>query len=188
MSGTGTNKHERQAGAGAHHSAFDEFSRDERYPAVLLLSGLFIAALFFGLGILFDRWTINRNHPSNSAAPAQTQTQSREPAAPIPTQQFPVTLAAPQPSASPRPTDNPGRSFAVLISTFERREDAASLVRELERAGYRDVRILKPEVDALRVRVLFGRFTREEANQVAARMRATGNVAFKNARAIEDAQ
>ena len=188
---TRTNKQERQASAGAHHSALDEFSRDERRPAVLLLSGLVIAALFFGLGILFDRWTINRNLHSSSAPNSQAQTQSGEPAAPTATEQLPATPATeatPEPSASPGQTDNQARGFAVLIATFEKREEAAALVRELERAGYRDVRISKPETDNGPARVLFGRFTREEAGQVASRMRATGNSAFKNARVIEAAR
>lgn len=46
------------------HSALDEFARDERRPAVLLLAALIIAAIFFALGIIFDRWTLNREMPS----------------------------------------------------------------------------------------------------------------------------
>lgn len=45
----------------ARHSALEEFARDERRPAVLLLAALVIAAIFFALGIIFDRWTINRS-------------------------------------------------------------------------------------------------------------------------------
>jgi hypothetical protein len=52
---TDTHKHtsEREPG----HSAFAEFQRDERRPAVMLLIILIIAALFFALGIMVGRWT-----------------------------------------------------------------------------------------------------------------------------------
>jgi hypothetical protein len=46
--------------AGEHetrHSALEEFSRDERRPAVLLLSALVIAVLFFAIGMIVGRWT-----------------------------------------------------------------------------------------------------------------------------------
>jgi hypothetical protein len=68
---TETEKYEIQPGDGeTRHSALEEFARDERRPAVLLLGALIIAAIFFALGIIFDRWTINRNIPSN--APLRT--------------------------------------------------------------------------------------------------------------------
>ncbi len=38
------------------HSAFEEFSRDERRPAVLLLAALIIAVIFFALGIWVGRF------------------------------------------------------------------------------------------------------------------------------------
>ena len=41
----------------ARHSALEEFQRDERRPAVLLLAVLLIAAVFFALGIFVGRWT-----------------------------------------------------------------------------------------------------------------------------------
>ena len=43
--------------AGPRHSALEEFRRDERRPAVLLLAVLLVAAAFFALGILVGRWT-----------------------------------------------------------------------------------------------------------------------------------
>jgi hypothetical protein len=52
------------------HSALEEFARDERRPAVLLLGALIIAVIFFALGIIFDRWTTNRNLPAT--APLKT--------------------------------------------------------------------------------------------------------------------
>jgi hypothetical protein len=42
---------------GVRHSAFEEFRRDERRPAVLLLAVLLVAAAFFALGIMVGRWT-----------------------------------------------------------------------------------------------------------------------------------
>lgn len=69
---TGTQKYDARAGdLEARHSALEEFARDERRPAVLLLGALIIAVIFFALGILFDRWTINRSLPANppSSAP-----------------------------------------------------------------------------------------------------------------------
>ena len=54
------------------HSAFEEFRRDERRPAVLLLGALVIAALFFALGIMVGRWMADaRDAP---AAPVVTPT------------------------------------------------------------------------------------------------------------------
>jgi hypothetical protein len=50
------------------HSAFTEFQRDERRPAVLLLTILLVAALFFALGIMVGRWTAQPK-PEQSAAP-----------------------------------------------------------------------------------------------------------------------
>jgi hypothetical protein len=42
---------------GVRHSALEEFRRDERRPALLLLAVLLIAAAFFALGIMVGRWT-----------------------------------------------------------------------------------------------------------------------------------
>lgn len=54
------------------HSALAEFQRDERRPAVLLLTILVVAALFFALGIMVGRWTAQPK-PPQSAAPAAKQ-------------------------------------------------------------------------------------------------------------------
>jgi hypothetical protein len=66
------------------HSALEEFARDERRPAVMLLSALIIAAIFFAVGIIFDRWTTNRNMP---------------PGVPHNTVQTPSTFNGPRPAA-----------------------------------------------------------------------------------------
>ena len=54
---TDTHKYTKRVEQESRHSAFEEFSRDERRPAVLLLSALIIAAIFFAAGLLFGRWT-----------------------------------------------------------------------------------------------------------------------------------
>ena len=51
------------------HSALTEFQRDERRPAVLLLTLLIVAALFFALGIMVGRWTAKSN-PTQNISPA----------------------------------------------------------------------------------------------------------------------
>lgn len=73
------------------HSAFEEFSRDERRPAVLLLAGLIIAAIFFALGILFGRWTEKQPRPAITA-PTNQQ------GANVPVNR---QIPTPSPSASP---------------------------------------------------------------------------------------
>lgn len=55
-----------------NHSALAEFQRDERRPAVLLLTILIIAALFFALGIMVGRWTAQPK-PTQAIAPAVRQ-------------------------------------------------------------------------------------------------------------------
>lgn len=54
---------------GIGHSAFAEFNRDERRPAVLLLGALVIAALFFAIGIFVGRLMSTQNP---HAAPQST--------------------------------------------------------------------------------------------------------------------
>jgi hypothetical protein len=64
---TGTQKYDAPArDLETRHSALEEFARDERRPAMLLLGALIIAVIFFALGIIFDRWTMNRSLPFNS--------------------------------------------------------------------------------------------------------------------------
>jgi hypothetical protein len=52
----------------SRHSALAEFQRDERRPAVLLLTILIIAALFFALGIMVGRWTA-QPRPTQNVSP-----------------------------------------------------------------------------------------------------------------------
>ncbi len=58
---THTENHRSRAESGRRHSAFDEFSRDERRPAVMLLGALIIAAIFFAIGIFVGRLTNTGN-------------------------------------------------------------------------------------------------------------------------------
>ena len=51
------------------HSALTEFQRDERRPAVLLLTLLIVAAIFFALGIMVGRWT-TRQQPTQNVSPS----------------------------------------------------------------------------------------------------------------------
>jgi hypothetical protein len=83
-----------------HHSAFDEFGRDERRPAVMLLAGLVIAVLFFALGLVVGRWTL---------ATETRQAPLISPDRPLP----PVNAEAPivTPTASTSPTSSPGPSI-----------------------------------------------------------------------------
>jgi hypothetical protein len=54
---TETDKYESPAEGETRHSALQEFSRDERRPAVILLSALVLSAIFFAIGIMVGRWT-----------------------------------------------------------------------------------------------------------------------------------
>ena len=45
------------------HSALEEFRRDERRPAVVLLVVRLVAAAFFALGIMVGRWTAGEGAP-----------------------------------------------------------------------------------------------------------------------------
>jgi cell division septation protein DedD len=84
------------------HSALEEFGRDERRPAVLLLSALVLSALFFGLGLLVGRWTVKPNatalapssKPSTQATPAPTSQPTAQPTA--------TASPAASPASSPR--------------------------------------------------------------------------------------
>ena len=53
---------------GTRHSALEEFQRDERRPAVLLLAILLVAAAFFALGIMVGRWTTAADGRARGAA------------------------------------------------------------------------------------------------------------------------
>ncbi len=54
------------------HSAFAEFNRDERRPAVLLLAALVVAAVFFAIGIFVGRLTSTQNPPATPQSKIET--------------------------------------------------------------------------------------------------------------------
>jgi hypothetical protein len=88
------------------HSAFAEFSRDERRPAVMLLSALVIAAVFFALGIMVGRWTKdasseNARPPLGDAPVVSTPLQNLN--------QSPSLQSSPTPQTSPTPTPSPNQ-------------------------------------------------------------------------------
>ena len=67
---TETHKYSEESEPRQRHSAFEEFSRDERRPALLLLTALAIATIFFALGIMVGRWTSDGNSQSRQQAGA----------------------------------------------------------------------------------------------------------------------
>lgn len=184
---TDTEKYSAEDEIEARHSAFEEFNRDERRPALLLLSALAIAALFFALGIMVGRWTIESNAGSQSNSPAKDTTKP----APAQSNSQPAQQPANSPSAitpaqTPAPRDSQAR-FSVLVATFNAPEDAQPLIKKLEQAGYKDVRTNTPSANASQPKfsVLVGHYTRDEARDAVSRMRITGDAKLKNARVIE---
>lgn len=161
----------------SRHSALEEFSRDERKPAVLLLSALVLSALFFGLGLLVGRWTAE---PKTATATPASSPEAQ--AAPQPTNS-PATAA----TASPATTPNATRRFSVLVATYDAPEKAQPLVKALQETGYTDVRTQGPRAGATRpsYSVLVGRFTQDEAREAVKRMRAASDARLKNAKVIE---
>lgn len=184
---TSTDKYESQTEREAPHSAFEEFSRDERRPAVILLSALVLAATFFAIGIMFGRWTAEPGSPQ-AAAPSTPPAQTPPPQTPQGSG-APEQSASPQPSAvEPRLNDNKKRRYALLITDLKSKEAANSLVQSLERAGYRDVRIqARTNAPEATLSVLIGRYTRDEAEAEASRLKEQGGPRMKNVRVVEDA-
>ena len=183
---TETTKHSAQSEMEARHSALEELYRDERRPALLLLSGLVIAVIFFALGIMVGRWINNNAESRPGASPASTP--KAEPTATNPAQvpqTNPSTSNSVQASNSARDS---ARRFSLLIATFNTPEDAQPLIKKLEEAGYKDVRTSTPRAGERQPKfsVLLGHFTRGEAEQLAARMRATGDQRLRYVRVIED--
>ena len=93
------------------HNALSEFSRDERRPAVLLLSALVIAAIFFALGIMVGRWTSDsanatKTIPVLNSAPIKTTSPENLGSSP-PVQPSPQISMTPQTSPTPKPSSTP---------------------------------------------------------------------------------
>ena len=187
---TETHKIAAPAESEPRHSAFEEFSRDERRPAVLLLAGLLIAATFFAIGILVGRWSAGAGGSQPTTSPGAATKQPPPPAAsnltPTP-QPTPALAASDKTNQSPNEAE---RRFAILVATFNTPEDAQPLIKSLERAGYADIRTVAPRANNSRAKfsVMVGRYTRDEARQIAARLRATDNPKLKNARVVENGE
>lgn len=179
---TDSEKYETTIEREARHSAFAEFSRDERRPAVMLLSALLLSAVFFAIGIMVGRWTVEPPTQPDMAASAPVQTPT--PSTSGPSQQQPASAPAATPLSE---TNNKQRRYTLLVPELKSREAARSLVESLERKGYKDVRA-KPRATATDapLDVLIGRYTRDEAEAEAARLRDQGGPRMKNVRVVED--
>jgi hypothetical protein len=156
-----TQKYGVEAESEPRHSALEEFSRDERRPAVLLMAGLLIAAVFFAIGMMVGRWS-NAALSPGSAAPSVAATKA------TPSNLTSGSEQTPPPPATVR-TNQPSRDaehrFTVLVATYNTPEDAQPLIKSLEQAGYKDVRTSPPRADDTRPKfsVMVGRYTRDEA-------------------------
>lgn len=180
---TDTQKYDPPIEREPRHSALAEFGRDERRPAVLLLSALLLSALFFGLGLMVGRWT---------ALPASTP----QAASNTPPSMASTVAPTPQPTAQPA-TNTAGetltdatvaRRFAVLVATYDTPEKAQTLIKTLQEAGYTDARTNSPRAGETRPRysVLVGRFTQDEAREAVRRMRSTNGPRLRNAKVIAE--
>jgi hypothetical protein len=179
---TSTPKYVNQVGHESRHSAFEEFRRDERRPAVLLLSGLLLAVLFFAIGLLFGRWTAEPEtnlSASNPDAIAQASSKVQPAIQPSP---------APTKNAAVATPSDTTRRFTVFVAVFDIPEKAQSLVEALQEGGYRDVRVATPSTDEAHptYSVLIGHYTQTQAQNVAQRMHTTSDPRLKNAKVIEE--
>lgn len=180
-----TTKHAAQTETQTRHSALEELYRDERRPALLLLGALVIAVLFFALGIMVGRWMSTDNQSGPGAAPASTPQATPAPASQSTQTVAPSSSANAAPSPSVRPSE---RRYSLLIATFNTPEEARPLIKRLEDAGYRDVRTSSPRPNERQPKfsILVGHYRREEADQLATRMRATGDPRLRYVRVIEE--
>jgi septal ring-binding cell division protein DamX len=183
---TETTKHAAQTEPEGRHSALEELYRDERRPALLLLSGLVIAVIFFALGIMVGRWISKAAAPEQNAAPAATPVAT--PTAVTSSQAVPVRQPAADTPAAANSVRDPARRYSLLIATFNTPEEAQPLIKKLEEVGYKDVRTSMPRAGERQSKfsVLVGHYTREEADQLAARIRSTGDSRLRYVRVIED--
>ena len=188
---TDSDKYDDQLERESRHSALEELKRDERRPAVILLSALLLAAIFFAFGIMVGRWTAQT---STGTPPLGTMTTTSPPP--------PVSNAAPpqqtsnnsnnQTAASPTSTQarEPGRRFNLVVENLPSEQAAQSLVKSLERIGYREVRTVAGATAQARSQfsVVIGRYTREEAEAEARKLRDRGGPRLKDVRVIEEAE
>jgi SPOR domain len=178
---TDTHNYGAQAEQEPPHSALAEFGRDERRPAVLLLSALLLSALFFGIGLLVGRWTASPNTTPSAATASQP---TATPSTPAPTPQPSISPAT---NAASETSPNDARRFSVLVATYDTIEKAQTLIKTLQDAGYTDTRTSSPRANDPRPRysVLVGRFTQTEAREAVRRMRSANDPKLKNAKMVE---
>lgn len=181
-----TTKPAAQTETQTHHSALEELYRDERRPALILLGGLVIAVIFFALGIMVGRWMSTDDNSKPGAVPASTPQATPAPVSQAAQAVAPASSA--NAAASPSPARSSDRRYSLLIATFNTPEEAQPLIKRLEDAGYKDVRTSAPGSGESqpRVSILVGRYTREEADQIASRLRATGDARLRYVRVIEE--
>ena len=183
---TETHKYANQIESEPRHSALEEFSRDERRPAVLLLSALLLAVLFFAIGLLFGRWTAEPEIASTSAPPSSAASAGASSSQPA-TQ--PMPPAATQSAAGANNADAQ-RRFTLLIDTFDSQEKAKALIKPLQDSGYTDVRTATAPRAAGDTRpkysVLVGHFTQPEALEAREKVRSANDPRLKNAKVIEE--
>jgi len=181
---TDTHKYVNQVEQESRHSAFQEFSRDERRPAVLLLSGLVLAALFFAIGLLFGRWTAEPETNLSASNPGTTTTSAQ---APAPQTAAPQTTAPARNAAGAMSTDAT-RRFTLFVAGFDAPEKAQPLLKTLQSAGYTDVRITTPRTGETHpmYSILVGHFTQDEARNAAQHMHTANDPRLKNAKVIEE--
>ena len=168
------------------HSALAEFGRDERRPAVLLLSALLLSALFFGIGLMVGRWTAEPKRSDSASSGAATPSPA---AANAPTDTPPPAASSPPANTTPAGArTEAARRFSVLVATYDAPEKAQPLIKFLQGAGYTDVRAAAPRAGESRPRysVLVGRFTQDEAREAVRRMRSANDPRLKNARVIQE--
>lgn len=182
---TDTHNYTEQADYESRHSALREFSRDERRPAVLLLSALVIAALFFAIGIMVGRWTAEPKPQADASSNVATNSST------------PSSEGAPTPQTTPSSNTNLAatatpadaeRRFTLLVATYDTLEKTQPLIKSLQDAGYTDIRTLTPRGSNARYSVLAGRFTLDEAREAAKRMRASNDRRLRYAKVIEDSK
>jgi hypothetical protein len=173
---TDSHKYINQVERESRHSAFQEFSRDERRPAVLLLSGLILAVLFFAIGLLFGRWTAEPENTLSTSNPTTTNSNTQT-AQPPPARNTAATASTVSP-----------RRFALFVASFDAQEKAQPLVKTLQSAGYTDVRVNSPRTNDAHptYTILVGHFTQDEARDAAQRMHTANDPRLKNAKVIEE--
>jgi len=178
---TDTHKYVNQVEQESRHSAFQEFSRDERRPAVLLLSGLVLAALFFAIGLLFGRWTAE---PETNLSASNRGTTTQPPV----TQTAAPQTTAPARNAGGAMSEDATRRFTLFVAGFDAPGKAQPLLKTLQSAGYTDVRVTTPRTNETHpmYSILVGHFTQDEARNAAQRMHTANDPRLKNAKVIEE--